>query len=116
MSVYLNVYRVYQCYGGSEEGGWWFQAGEPLESTLISDESLEDFRNKKDFELHKTVDLALRKWTQGMPKTPRQTGYGGYTFMPGSDTPLTYEEDNDIRVCYEDRFAQPYPTERPHYD
>jgi hypothetical protein len=117
MTVYLNVYRVYQCYGGPEEGNWWFDAGEPLESTVISDESLEDFiESRAPEELQELRDFAVHKWTQGMPKTPRQTGYGGYTFMPGSDTPLTYEEDNNVRACFEDTFAEPYPQERPTYE
>jgi hypothetical protein len=28
---YVNVYQKRQCYGGPEEGGWWFDAWEPLE-------------------------------------------------------------------------------------
>ena len=27
-NLYVNVYDTYQCYGGPEEGGWWFRAGE----------------------------------------------------------------------------------------
>ena len=29
---YVNVYEVSQCYGGPEEGGWWFTAGELIET------------------------------------------------------------------------------------
>ena len=25
---YVNVYEIHRCYGGPEEGGWWFDAGE----------------------------------------------------------------------------------------
>lgn len=28
---YVNVYETYQCYGGPEEGGWWYMAGELVE-------------------------------------------------------------------------------------
>lgn len=24
---YLNIYEVHQCWGGPEEGGWWYDAG-----------------------------------------------------------------------------------------
>ena len=29
---YVNVYEVSKCYGGPEEGGWWYNAGELRES------------------------------------------------------------------------------------
>lgn len=116
MTVYLNVYRVYQCYGGPEEGGFWYDVGEPLESTVISDEEFEDFiESRTPEDLQELRDAAVTKWTQGLSRTPRKTGYGGYTFMPGSDTPLTYEEDNNVCACFEEHFAKFYPEERPYY-
>jgi hypothetical protein len=27
---YVNLYEIHSCYGGSEEGGWWYSAGEPV--------------------------------------------------------------------------------------
>ncbi len=29
---WVNMYRVTQAYGGSEEGGWYYPVGQPLES------------------------------------------------------------------------------------
>ena len=26
MPVYLNTFEVWDCYGGPEEGGWWYEA------------------------------------------------------------------------------------------
>jgi len=34
--VYVNAYLVSRMYGGPEEGGWWYDAGEPLESRFVS--------------------------------------------------------------------------------
>ena len=40
---YVNVYEVSSCYGGPEEGGWWFPAGElvkafgPFENEIAQD-------------------------------------------------------------------------------
>lgn len=34
---YVNAYIVTRHYGGPEEGGWWFNAGEPLASVPVSD-------------------------------------------------------------------------------
>lgn len=33
--LYVNVYHVTQLYGGPEEGGWYYDAGEPVGSTPI---------------------------------------------------------------------------------
>lgn len=33
--LYINAYSVTRHYGGHEEGGWWFNAGEPLASIPI---------------------------------------------------------------------------------
>ena len=35
---YLNAYSVSRHYGGSEEGGWWYDRGRLLESRHLVDE------------------------------------------------------------------------------
>lgn len=35
---YVNAYRVARFYGGPEEGGWWYDGGEPLASIPIEAE------------------------------------------------------------------------------
>ena len=42
---YVNTYRVGLAYGGPEEGGWWFNVGEPDESTEIEAMSSEELIN-----------------------------------------------------------------------
>ncbi len=37
MPTYVNVYEVTRHYGGPEEGGWWYNTGEPIESHLVTD-------------------------------------------------------------------------------
>jgi hypothetical protein len=39
--LYLNVYAVTRHYGGPEEGGWWFNAGEPLASVPFEGKQLD---------------------------------------------------------------------------
>lgn len=34
--LYLNAYKVYQAYGGPEEGGWYYSVGEPMASLPIA--------------------------------------------------------------------------------
>ena len=117
MTIYLNTYEVWQAYGGPEEGGWWYDAGEPVQSVLISQDDLEDWLEATDpDERAGMLSRATAAYTRGQSPTPKDTGYGGYTFAPGcDDQPLTYAEDNSYRSCFEDCYAQPFPQERPYY-
>lgn len=36
--LYVNAYAVTRNYGGSEEGGWWFNSGSPLASVPVKAE------------------------------------------------------------------------------
>jgi len=138
MPVYLNTYETYQAYGGPEEGGWWYECGEPVQSVLLSDEDYEEWRKKIDAEtdaLLEKEDYTTEKYnsvgngkcrelcrkatlayTEGRSPTPKKTGYGGYTFVVGSeDTPSTYQEDDSYSTIIEGHFAIAYPQERPYY-
>jgi hypothetical protein len=116
MTVYLNTYEVWQAYGGPEEGGWWYDCGSPVQSVLISRDSFDEWLEATPFEERKAmVDNATYTYTQGKPPTPRRTGYGGYTFAPGSDEPLEYLQDNNFMSCFEGHFAEGFPKEKPYY-
>jgi hypothetical protein len=43
---FVNVYRVQRCFGGPEEGGWWYDAGELVEVWAFPNEAAA--RAKKD--------------------------------------------------------------------
>ena len=116
MTVYLNTYEVWQAYGGPEEGGWWYEAGIPAQSVLVSHDDLEEWLETTPAEEQAAMrEHATLGYTQGRPPTPRSTGYGGYTFAPGSDEPLAYHQDNDYRSWFEECYAEPFPQVRPYY-
>lgn len=91
---YLNVYRVEQSYGGPEEGGWWFDTGEPLESVVVDSKEQEE-------QIHAVLktryapDPDDRERSRG-----RTSAAGGY----------------DISICTEYQFAQFFPQEKPRYE
>lgn len=117
MTVYLNTYETWKAYGGPEEGGWWYECGKPVQSFIVSQLTIEEFRESVgQGERAKMLRSATELYTNGMPPTPKDTGYGGYTFIVGSDTPSTYQEDNSYRSCFEEKFAEAYPVERPFYE
>jgi hypothetical protein len=118
MAVYLNTYRIWQSYGGPEEGGWWYESGEPVQSVLISDMDIDDWYETicgTPEDRQQQCANATLFFTQGKAPVPAKTGHGGYTFMPGSDEPVSFVQDNDYQSCFEDHFAEVYPQERPRY-
>lgn len=116
MAVYLNTYEVWQAYGGPEEGGWWFDCGQPVQSVLISHDDYDEWLEGSDPEERRQMaDHATMMYTKGQPPTPSKTGYGGYTFAPGGEEPLTFQQDNDFKSYFEESFAEPFPKERPFY-
>ena len=91
---YLNVYRVEQSYGGPEEGGWWFDTHEPLESVQVDNEE-EQKQVQARLDVRYAPDPDDRQRMRG-----RTSAAGGY--------------DVSIRSEYE--FAQFQPKERPRYE
>lgn len=116
MSVYLNTYETWQAYGGPEEGGWWYECGTPVQSMLISNDDFDQWLDAADpGQIQSLRDNATAAYTQGKAPVPKATGYGGYVFLPGSDEPSAYMEENSYCSCFEEHFAEPFPQERPRY-
>lgn len=98
--AYVNVYEVYQCRGGREEGGWYYNAGEPVESIKVS--SAEEFdltwdRLHVKYELDKNGDYI---GDDVMLRRGSTSAAGGY----------------DIVITKEYRFAEPFPTAKPTWE
>ena len=88
MPVYVNVYSVTRHYGGPEEGGWWYNAGEPVESRIVPNrEAAETLREEMEEKHGK--------------------GHGNiYSVLGGVK----------IEVLIEDEFASAYPREPMYYE
>ena len=91
---YLNVYRVEQSFGGHEEGGWWYDAGEPLESVLVDNEE-EEKQVKAKLESRYAPSPDDHERMRG-----RTSAAGGY----------------DICIYSQHHFAESFPQERPRYE
>ena len=102
---YLNVYKITQAYGGPQEGGWWFDVGEPLESVCVDDEA-------QHFQALNVLRSRYELSHEGkyVPNDPdclelervrgRTSAAGGY----------------DVEIYEEDYFAKPFPQEKPTYE
>ena len=87
--LWVNAYVVTRHYGGPEEGGWWYDAGEPLASVPV-----------------RSRDLALVE--QGrLESLLADHAHGNIGSVLGGA---------EVRVHIEHRFAQAWPAQRPHYE
>lgn len=85
---YVNVYSVTRHYGGPEEGGWWYNAGEPIESRLIADED----------EAYELRDALREKHGEGVGNI--------YSVLGGVK----------ISIFVQDHFARPWPEGPVYYE
>ena len=88
---YLNAYNVNRLYGGPEEGGWWFDAGDPVASVPLREE---DAVTQMEWEGYLKEKVA---WSS---KYDRGSVLG----------------HDDFEIRHEDQFAAPFPTETPRYE
>lgn len=88
---YVNVYLVDRAYGGPEEGGWWYDYGEVVESRHC--ETLFEVLAEK-----KKMQAKYDALNAGLPEISSVNSRGRYG------------------VTLEPRKAAAWPQERPHYE
>lgn len=86
---YANVYAVTRHYGGPEEGGWWYDAGEPIGSVAMHPDW--------SWETVRTFLEALYA----------DRNHGNIGSVLGG---------TEVRICREIYFAEPWPARRPRYE
>lgn len=88
--IYVNAYEVDRLYGGPEEGGWYFDAGEPLESIRVySGAKAEEVRER-----------LLSKFAS------QQSAHNRYSVIGGPD----------VEVYIESEKGKAFPERYPHYE
>lgn len=90
--TFVNVYLTDRAYGGSEEGGWWYDCGEAISSEqYATDDEADQALTEK------------RRWCEEENADRR------------SDINSVLSEGRYV-VCLEPEPAQDYPQTRPHYE
>lgn len=87
VKLYVNVYEYGRAYGGPEEGGWWFDVLDPLESHPC------DSRKEAD-----ALCADLRE------------------LFPDTNAASSVLGGEDYRVMVEPHKGKAYPESRPHYE
>ncbi len=84
---WVNVYDYSRAYGGPEEGGWWVDTGEPIESHV--------------FNLERNAEAKLAHLREEYPSTGRASSVNG---------------GDDYIVRIEPHKGRAFPKEWPHYE
>ncbi len=140
MLIYINAYAVTRHYGGAEEGGWWYNAGEPIASVPIATERMDAcptpdscncrWNNNGIVTHDEHPDWQEADPEQGLGEPPPHAHYK--LDMAKVDETIkhltadlngTKEGDIysvlggvDLTVTVEEHFARPWPHARPHYE
>jgi hypothetical protein len=91
---YVNVYSIDRCYGGPEEGGWWYDAGMPFDGIQRN-----SFGCDTQEEAERIQEWLTKSLDRYQPQRNRYSVVGGA----------------DIDVFIEAAPPQPWPAERPYY-
>jgi hypothetical protein len=95
--VYINVYDIERVYGGPEEGGWWYNTGDPVLSVRLDPKNGYESRE----ELLRRARVIERWLKHTYPTTNRR-----FSVLGG--------EDYDIEI--EDHTGRYFPQRRPRYE
>jgi hypothetical protein len=93
--TYVNAYAVSRNWGGPEEGGWWWDSGEPLASIPCrTEQEVEEAKARLTAILGPRFDYGV------------EGRISRYSMLDGTD----------LSVVEEEEMAVSWPTERPHYE
>jgi len=92
-STYVNTYETDRAYGGNEEGGWWYDCGEPVESIYYQ------YRYEAEDSFPEIED----KWKN-------------LNEIEGRKHPSSVSCDGFYQTYFSDDYAKPYPSSIPRYE
>ena len=108
---YVNVYEVGTCYGGPEEGGWWYPAGEPVECCGTFETLAPALKAARQLrERIKQPDNYRMGTSDRDGLDPEGFGDDLYLTLGGAWGPDT------IHVSVEEHMPLAFPESRPYYD
>lgn len=94
----VSVYLSDRAYGGPEEGGWWYNCGEPVLEYGVHTRIFKTYQEARELQEHLEKNL-LPILNKGRRPVSSVLSNGVYTIQ-----------------IDEDEYPSPYPKERPHYE
>lgn len=108
---YANAYLTDRLYGGPEEGGWWYDCGEPVMSLpFICDESEETTEDGTVFHFDNNARNLAREQVYNLCKIAGQ-------WVPEFERLVQKDWSlGDFAIYIEDKPGEYFPQERPIYE
>tara|TARA_R100001230_G_C5557613_1_gene83245 strand:+ start:28 stop:360 length:333 start_codon:yes stop_codon:yes gene_type:complete len=108
---YVNMYRTSRCYGGPEEGGWWYTQGEFIKCYGM-------------YSSNGDANLKVKRLQESLTYEPTyHSGYGDHDGVDpsgnGDDAyliPGGAWGTDDISFLVEDRMGANFPRYTPRYE
>lgn len=115
--VYVAIYEVERCYGGPEEGGWWYDRGTVLDCWKLNRSETRKVKRAPGYYttpmdrlkpgiMRRFERYATKHYGMIKPDPKRPSWRGRYSVIGGPDI--------EIRVM--NRVPDNFPAERPHYE
>lgn len=103
--LYVNAYAVSRHFGGREEGGWWYNAGEPLASIPIR--AMLKLNVDGDVAIFPVSWNSIKQEVRRLERTFMHVREGDiYSVLGGTE----------LEVQVETHQAAYWPAQRPHYE
>jgi hypothetical protein len=122
MDWYVNIYKVDRAYGGPEEGGWYYDVGELVESKCFSWAG-SDYHEGTSYDNAIDYSEQVEKELMQSEKLPYNMGYGPHDgcdndgngddnyLIPGGNW-----GEGSYKIEVSPKKGANYPTERPYWD
>lgn len=96
---YVTIYLVDRAYGGAEEGGWWYDTGEPVLEPIEGESRQRSFDSLDDATAYlKSLNPIIERLNEGRPDISSVLSQGRYHGYLETHPP------------------ESFPGERPHYE
>jgi len=95
---YVNLYMLDRAYGGREEGGWWYDTGEPVDCPV-----------NKAFSTRE----AARQYLQGVYDSGEADFLADWNAGRAPVSSVSCEGIYDFKIVTD---VAPFPAERPRYE
>lgn len=140
--IYINAYAVVRAYGGREEGGWYYDVGEPIASIPIPTQRE---KGQTYYMEGSTPIIQTCRYCEGTGQVEGEVDSQNDHLHDVNFPPLVRCEDcgeipvsaewvrsnieslkviladdivcrEELRICVEKKFAEAFPSERPSYE
>ena len=111
MNYFVNQYEIDRCYGGPEEGGWYYTSGEFIECLAGPFKERRDAENWKQETCPRGIPTEY-KMGRGPTDGVGPDGYGDDNYLMRGGA----WGEGSLEAHIETHYGKNFPETRPHYE